>query len=182
MFKENEIRKKIIILGGNNKSNISWLKKMEKVYSKDYDVISIYFDNWTLNSDINFDIELKKLINITSKHKDYIIVAKSAGAILSLQAIATRKIKPKKTIIMGIPLKYANSKKIDIKDLILRASFKSKILVIQQKYDPEAYAKELKEILPENIDFKEINGNHHTYLKIEDIKSIVDSFVMNDYS
>lgn len=51
----------IIILGGNTSNNIKWLRQMVNVYKKNYNVFSLFFDNWEDNSMIDFEKEGKKL-------------------------------------------------------------------------------------------------------------------------
>lgn len=45
----------IIILGGNTSNNIKWLRQMVNVYKKNYNVFSLFFDNWEDNSMIDFE-------------------------------------------------------------------------------------------------------------------------------
>ena len=51
----------IIILGGNTSNNIKWMRQMVNVYKKNYNVFSLFFDNWEDNSMIDFEKEGKKL-------------------------------------------------------------------------------------------------------------------------
>lgn len=169
--------KKVIILGGNKNHNIKWLKKMKSIYQKDYDVYDFYYDNWVTDTDIDFDIELKKLEELIKNDNEYIVIAKSAGDILSLMGISSGMIKLKKLIMMGLPLKFTESHNIDLKYLLNEASKKTEIMVIQQRYDPLGKASDIKNILPDNIEFVAINGNQHTYAKYEYIKDIVDKFI-----
>jgi len=170
-------KKNVIILGGNNNCNISWLKKMKREYKKSYNVFDMYFDNWIDNSDMDFEIELEKFRNIVEPLDEYFVVAKSAGAILSLMAINKEFIMPEKIVIMGVPLVYAERKKIDIEELLSLASKKSNILIIQQKNDPQGKYQDIVELITPNIQKIEIKGNHHTYGKINYIKTIVDTFL-----
>lgn len=169
--------KHLIILGGNNNHNIKWLKKMKSTYQKDYDVTILFYDHWDNNTDMNFDLEINKLKKLMNENKESIIVAKSAGAVLSLIAVSRGIINPKKLIIMGLPLKFTERNGIDIKKLLFIAQKKLDILIIQQKNDPLGKVKEVKNIISGNIKLVEINGNYHTYTKYEDIKNIVDNFI-----
>jgi len=53
--------KKIILLGGNDKVNLSWIDKMDKELSKDYQVDKIYYDHWFNNNEMDVIKELDKL-------------------------------------------------------------------------------------------------------------------------
>lgn len=169
--------KKVIILGGNKNHNIKWLKKMKKVYSKDYDVYDFYYDNWITDTDIDFDIELNKLEELMKNNGEYIIIAKSAGDILSLMGISKGIIKPKKLIMMGLPLMFTEKYNINLKYLLGEASKKTDIMVIQQKYDPLGKVSDIENIISNNIKLVAINGCYHTYTKYEYIKLIVDEFI-----
>lgn len=54
----------IIILGGNTSNNLSWIRKMENIYSKSYNVSILEFDNWKDDTMIDFDRESDKLIKL----------------------------------------------------------------------------------------------------------------------
>jgi len=171
----------LLILGGNSGNNIKWIKAMQKKYSEDYNTRTIFFDNWHDNTDLDFSKELVKLKNMVKEIDDYYIVAKSAGAILSLIAISENIISPNKIAIMGVPLKYAKQKNINLEDIITCVGAKKEILVIQQKNDPQGKSEEIRKILPSNIKVIEIMGNQHTYTKIEMIKSFIDDFFDQKY-
>lgn len=169
--------KKVIILGGNNNCNIKWLKRMNLTYKKDYEVTTVYYDNWVDNTDIDFDIELKKLKELVNDFEDYIIIAKSAGVVLSLIGMSKGGINPNAAVFMGMPLKFTQAKGINLTHLLSSVQEQCKILVIQQKNDPLGKAIEVKNILPEKVNFVEINGCYHSYTKYDDIKDIIDNFI-----
>lgn len=169
--------KNVIILGGNSPNNINWIKSMEKTYKTDYNVSTLSFDNWQDNTMINFNRESKKLVSLCEEKENYIIIAKSAGAISVAQAIKSKRIKPKLLIVMGFPLQFSLDNNINIKSLFNDISKVCKILVIQQKYDPQGNAKKISELLDKNILIKIINGNNHVYANFNLIKEQVDSFI-----
>ena len=168
------MKENIIILGGNSSNNIKWIKDMEELYKINYNVYTIYYDNWKDNSDINLDNELLKLKELTKDLKRYIIIAKSVGIILTLKGIIENIISPKQVIFLGLPLYICLKENIEIEDMLNKCN-NIKILVIEQKYDPVGNSKDVKNILNKNIDFKEIDGKDHYYGEIEYIKNIIDS-------
>ena len=170
-------QKKLLILSGNSKANILWLKNMRKNYIRDYEVLDISYEHWKKEGSIDFDIELNNLERITKDIKDYYIVAKSAGSILALMGITQQIINPKCLVILGLPLKYIQERNISTKDLINRANNKTKIFVIQQKNDPMGSFEEVKEELPVNIKILEIPGDDHVYENMDGIKLFVDKFI-----
>jgi hypothetical protein len=171
------MKKNVIILGGNTNKNIPWINRMQEEYSLDYNVITLFFDNWKDNSDIDFDIELLKLREITDNIDNYNIVAKSAGALAVLMGIGSDVIKPDSIVIMGVPLDFAKHKDIDVLKLFVEAKDKTNILVIQQTNDPQGKAEVVEKLLPKDIIFIEIEGNNHSYDEISNIKQFVDSFI-----
>lgn len=172
--------KKLIILGGNNSRNIEWLKKMKCTYKKEYDVLTMYYDSWIDNSSIDFNVELVKLQELVKNMKDYIIIAKSAGSILSLMGICNKMIIPKAIIIMGLPLVFAENNDINLEYMLEKVKQLCKVLIIQQKNDPLGKSSDVRKILSDGIKLEQINGNYHWYGKYEEIKLIIDGFINNE--
>lgn len=167
----------VIILGGNTSNNIKWLEKLKSVYAKNYNVSTLFFDNWKDNTMIDFNKEGQKLIKLCEEKENYIIIAKSAGAILAAQEIKNNNITPNILIVMGMPLKFSLANQIDIKSLFNDISKKCKILIIQQKFDPQGSAKEISEMFNKNILVKTINGNKHVYANFLLIKKEIELFI-----
>ncbi len=170
-------KRELIILGGNTPNNIKWIKCMKKYYSEYYNVNIIYYDNWKNNTDINFDIESKKLIELTNNISNYIIIAKSAGVVLTVKNFSILKNKPKVIIAMGIPMLFSIKNNINLKNLLLNTNEKCKMLIIQQKYDPQCNFNELREILENKIVLYEIEGSSHVYANYQKIKLLIEKFL-----
>lgn len=154
---------------------------MEKLYKKDYNVYSLFFDNWKDNTMIDFNKESQKLINLCKGKENYIIIAKSAGAVLAAQEIKKANITPNLFIVMGLPLKFSLNNNIDIQQLFNIISTQCKILIIQQKFDPQGTSKEVSNMFKKNIFIKSINGNNHVYANFLQIKKDVDYFIKSYY-
>jgi len=170
------VNNNLLILGGNSKKNISWLNKTIRVFSSDYIVNGIYYDHWNNDSEIDFDIELSKLEKLHNEVKDYYIVAKSVGSIISLMGIEKHIIKPKKIVIMGFPIGLIKKTNFNLEPLIESAIKETEILVIQQKYDPVGKYEDVVKELPSNIKVVEIPGHYHVYNNMKIIKPIIDNF------
>ena len=170
----------LLILGGNSKNNISWLNRITKIFNKNYNVNAIYYEHWNNDSEINFDIELSKLEKLHDEIKEYFIVAKSIGSIISLMGIEKKIIKPKKVVIMGFPIGLIKKTNFNIEPLIESSVKRAEILVIQQKYDPIGSYEEVVKFLPSNIKVVEIPGHYHVYNNMNVIKPIIDSFLKED--
>lgn len=167
----------LLILGGNSKKNISWIKNITKIFNKEYKVNEIYYDHWNNDSEINFDIELSKLEKLHNDIKDYSIIAKSIGSIISLMGIEKQIIKPKKIVIMGYPIGLIKRTNFNIEPLIESAIKETEILVIQQKHDPIGKYEEVVKELPSNIRVAQIPGHYHVYNNMNVIKLIIDEFL-----
>ena len=167
----------IIILGGNTSNNIKWLRQMVNVYKKNYNVFSLFFDNWEDNSMIDFEKEEKKLRQLCKGKKNYVIIAKSAGAVLAAIEIEKNNITPRIFVVLGLPLKFTFENRIKIKEILNNINNRCKILIIQQKFDPQGSVKEVFDLLGKNIRIKPINGNKHTYANFLLIKKEVDLFI-----
>jgi len=174
--------KDIVILGGNSKKNIEWLNKMSDAYSLSYKVYSIFYESWRQEEkDIDINEELIKLKKYDKEHKDYIVVAKSMGTIITLLAIKNKIINPKLIILEGIPVKYIEDRNYDLHDLFIEANNKTKVYVIQQKNDYQCSSEKLIKEIPYFIPIITVPGKDHGYNDINDIKIIVDTIVNLNY-
>lgn len=97
------------------------------------------------------------------RKKNYVIIAKSAGAVLAAIEIEKNNITPSIFVVLGLPLKFTFENRIKIKEILNNINNRCKILIIQQKFDPQGSVKEVFDLLGKNIRIKPINGNKHTY-------------------
>lgn len=169
-------KKHLLILGGNSKNNILWLDKYKQEFSKDYKVYDIFYEHWENNKEINFDIELNKMNRIATNIKNYNIIAKSIGSVISIIGIDREIIKPKKMVILGYPLDLIKSNNLNINSLIKEISKKINILIIQQDNDPIGKYVDVAKELP-NVKVIEIPGNDHSYANLNIIKPLIEEFL-----
>lgn len=172
------IKKNLLILGGNSKKNISWLAKFKNEFSKDYEVKDIFYEHWSNNNEIDLDLELEKTSNMTLNLKDYYMISKSIGSIISIMGISKKVIKPKKLVILGYPLDLLKRNNLNI-NLLINDIFKdTEILVIQQVEDPIGkYIDVVNEL--SNIKVVGIPGNDHLYDNVKIIRPLIDEFLMS---
>ena len=163
-------KRNVILLGGNTKNNIEWIKKAKRELSQNYNI-----------DEINIENELDKLIDTSKSYKDYCIISKSIGSIISLIGICEDKIQPQELIILGLPLMYIKRVEFDIKSFLNSALCKTKILIIQQESDPIGNYNEVAELL-HNVNTKlvKIPGHYHIYGNIKRIKLIIEKFLVDD--
>ncbi len=167
-------KKQIILLPGNSKVNIPWLEDTKNVLDKTYNIKEIRYNHWESDLEINFDDELTKLKNISSNMKNYFVVAKSIGSIITLLGINRNIIDPEAVVILGFPLNLIKKENYDVLPLI---KDNIKVLVIQQKNDILGKSEQVKKYLPSYIDIIEIPGEDHFYSDIELIKPIIDNYL-----
>lgn len=174
-------KKNIILLGGNTKNNIEWIKKTKKQFVQDYNVYELYYDHWYSNSEININSELDKLVKIANKKYNYCIVSKSIGSIISLIGIQKERLKPQKLVIMGLPLRYIERVGIDIGMYLDNALIKTKVIIIQQENDPIGKYNEVAKLLcNKNIELVRIPGHYHVYNNMKCIIPIVEKFLNSE--
>ena len=164
---------KLILLGGNSKSNQKWIEKIENELKDSFDSTEIqYYAHWKNNSPmIDFDIELERLAK--DKKQQYSIFAKSAGILLALKGIKNKIISPEYCIFVGMPINWARENNIDFDSLFENYSIRT--VFIQKSEDPVFSSNELQIFLKQkkvkNYVFVKVKGNNHDYDDV-DIKKI----------
>jgi len=170
-----------IFLGGNDKSNIPWLKQISEELKESFSKVNVYlYKHWKLNEPfIDLNYETKELKKYLINKKEYVVIAKSAGAVLTLKAIHENVISPIKCIFLGLPLNWTIKNKIPLNIWIKNSSIP--ILFIQNVKDPFLSSKDLKEFLIDNNAFNysivEINREDHTYNDFERMRLKVNKFL-----
>ncbi len=170
----------LIILGGNGVQNRSWIREVAKRLRKSFNKIYTHnYDHWKTGKElIDLDYELNKIVEYLNNKEEYIIIAKSVGAILTIKGICENKIFPKKCVILGLPLSWAIKNRMQL-DVWIKG-FSTPTLFIQNKLDPLMSSKELKNFLEEekviNFLFYELNGNTHEYDNVKEIYQIILDF------
>lgn len=87
---------KIVLLGGNSSTNLSWLEAMKgALKKKNTDVVIHRYSHWdTKDSLIDLNKELRSLKKELVVPEQYVIVGKSAGALLALKGVYQHKLTP----------------------------------------------------------------------------------------
>lgn len=170
-------KKNMLILGGNSKKNIVWMKQMKKNYESNYNIFSLEYENWFCGGRMNFEAELKKISEIAKKKQIDIVLAKSIGMYLFARCINRGIIKPSVSILMGYPFQFFKEENMDIIEDIINFKDKTKLLLIQQESDPQCSAKLLEQITDNVLPIITISGNDHAYNQFITIKKYVDEFI-----
>jgi hypothetical protein len=169
-------KENLLILGGNSSNNSAWINKMKTNYSIDYNVEILEYDNWKVNKSVNIETEMEKLMYLVDKRKKYIIIAKSMGIKIAINAIKRNLINTNKVIFIGLPLKFFEKNKINIYDDYQKIKDKINFLFIQQVDDWQCSINELKFYFYDVIIIS-IKGNNHCYNGIKNIKRYIDEFI-----
>ena len=166
-----------LILGGDNKKNAQWIEQISLAIGHLFDdCVKMQYEHWnTENAHIDFNIETARLeqIRMNYEAEDVVIVAKSAGVVLGLKAIAKEVIRPKKCVFIGTPIGLDwIDKVVDVKQLINNNDYQT--LYIQNSKDPITSFKTIKKTLLNNSIKSQlicIESNTHEY---ENYKKIIN--------
>jgi len=171
----------LILLSGNSACTKEWIASVEEELKELFDSTYIHdYNHWkTGEKNINLNYEVEKLSEYLKDKKNYIIFAKSAGAVLVLRAVSEGKISPEKCMFVGIPLNWCN--KLDIPFNKWIKNYKIPTYFVQKTKDPYLNSGELKKIIKENDveNFKliEISGEDHHYENLEEIKNLMEELI-----
>lgn len=176
----------LIVLGGNNRSpnNRDWVQNITSFLQQNFS--SVYphaYHHWEAKEKIiDLDYELKVLSEVVKNKQQYIILAKSAGVLLTLKGIFTDIFTPSKCIFLGTPIDWAKKHNFDLDTWLKNYSTPS--LFIQKSYDPVALFQDLKKHLDkmevQNYQLAEIPGKDHDYGNFEELNKIITPFIKTE--
>ena len=169
---------KLILLGGNNVHNKKWIESARDKLSYLFEEsVVLVYEHWKFDGKMNREKEIEKLSEIV--HGNCVIFAKSAGIGLTLQAIIEKKIKLNKCIFVGLPLSWEEVNGNELSPYFV--SYKIPTLFIQKTKDPYASFSDVKKFLDKNkvknCELKEVSGDDHDYLNIDELKMIIRRFL-----
>ena len=173
---------KIIILGGNSSKNNKWVDNIETILKKKFDdVLAHRYLHWEANNPlINLDSELQRLRMGLGNCKNYVIVAKSAGALLSLKGIFEGKLTPRACVFLGIAILWGRDKNFKIDNWLKDCSVPT--LFIHNSDDPAISSEDLKNTLQKlnfkNYKLKILPGDKHEYIEFKKIIQNMESFLI----
>lgn len=171
----------IIYLSGGSLHNKTWIETVKTNFDAFSDGQILYYDHWqTVEKNLNFEIETKKLADLVREKDDYYVFAKSIGSILALKSIYEKIINPKKMIICGHPYNLAKELSFPINDYL--KSLTVPTMFIQNEFDPLFSYLELEKVLKENnpSDYhlvKNPDNNTHDYEDYESLTLITKEFL-----
>lgn len=176
---------KIVLLGGNSQTNIAWLEAMEVALKKKYsDVFAHQYLHWdTLDSLIDLDKELEILKKELGGIEQYVIVGKSAGALLALKGVHEHKLTPAACIFLGTAVLWGREKGFGVDSWL--KGFSIPTLFIHKSGDPAIAPETLDLLLKEsefnNYKLQAIQGNEHEYLDYQALSHFIISFLRDKH-
>ncbi len=179
-----KIMTKILILGGNSNKNKDWVDSLAGLlYTKKImgmEIVGYHYSHWNRGDvNINFNKELEHISRIVNKEKDYFVVAKSAGAILCLNGIFDKLLKPKACIFMGVAINWAKENKFWKNEWANNYSVPT--VYLQNSDDPAIEFDNLKKMLldynSKNYEIKIWHERGHKYEDFLGVSNVVYNFI-----
>lgn len=174
------MRMKIVLLGGNSPTNIAWLEAMESNLKKEHNDVFVYrYSHWDTDVQlIELNKELENLQRELEGAKQYVIVGKSAGALLTLKGISERKLHPSACVFLGTAVLWGREKGFDVDRWV--KGFSVPTLFIQKSGDPAIAPDALESLLEEsgakNYKLHVIPGEEHEYAEYRELSQTIISF------
>ena len=173
----------LIILGGYSDYNKELVENIRKTLGDLFESVDIlYYENWSdYKEDADIRSEVERLREITQGKEKLVVLGKSVGVAITLQAIHNGYIKPDKCIFLGIAYDWSKSNGWDM-DILLK-NFDTPTLFLQQTDDVTTSFKKVKEVLEKsdvkNYNLIELQGEDHKYNDMQEIRKYVELFINN---
>lgn len=170
----------LVLLPGNSKAaNEKWIKDVAESVKDSFDSTYIHtYQHWFLGGSIDLENELKRLSESIKNLDDYVVFAKSAGAILTYMAVERDILHPKKCIFIGTAIAFAKSLSLSPENLVQKFSIPT--LYIQKTADPAYSFNDLKSFLMDmkakNYELIELPGSDHDYNDINKLRDLIVGF------
>lgn len=137
----------LVVLAGNHVFNRGWINKVESELRDLFDHTHVVkYHHWQTKSEmIDIDYEISRLSKLVTVLPKYVVLAKSAGVVLTLKAISQRVINPVANILLGTPLHWAKAQGFSLSSLL--SNYNIPTLFFQNRDDPIASSQELEDWL-----------------------------------
>lgn len=171
---------KLVILPGNSPSNREWADEAKESFSSMFSDIYVQsYSHWNSGQEfIDFDTELAKLVKNVGQ-KDCVVLAKSAGAMLSVYGVHKNIFHPLKCVFLGLPIRFAEENNFALEQWFQQYDVPT--VVIQNSNDPVTSFQKVEVALSSlnktSIELIEIEGDDHKYNDFELIKEKTKDFL-----
>ena len=167
----------VILLAGANPRNRQWLCKLSECL-KNHGIDSEIFPylHWDSKSEIDIKKEVYRLGEYIKSHESTIVIAKSAGAIIGMNA-ALNGATVNKMVMIGLPITYMEERYIDTSQLIESISVPT--LCIQASEDPMGSYREVSKLCSSQplLEMVEVIAADHTYTDLASIARHIEAFI-----
>lgn len=157
---------KVLILGGNSRRHYDWTRQLGAYFvTAGHEIVLHDYRHWATGDETtDVDYELAQLASLMNDEKDYAILAKSIGTVITVLGVKQGVLRTSRCVLLGIPYKVAVGQLADFDaDLKLLPS----TIVLQNEYDPygsaEEVASHLAVVQNPAIKLIETPGDTHDY-------------------
>jgi len=169
---------RLLLLPGNNPDQRAWIEALHDELAPLFRHASIlYYQHWNETDApyIDLERELPRLVAL-SADLPCVIVAKSAGVLLTLMAAARGVLVPERTFFLGSPFSWSQQQGMPVTDLL--AGFPAPAVFVQQTEDPGCPLAELRPLLRAcsmaRYVIEEIPGASHHYDDLPLVRALVE--------
>lgn len=163
--------KHVLLLAGANPKNKEWIYKLrDKLAPTCSGNVSVFeYSHWSDSGDIDLSEEAAKLTKRLAAGDVSVVIAKSAGSLIALEASRASITKPGRAVFIGFPIKYAQEKNIDCSSLL--SVFDTPTLYIQAEHDPMGSYRDICEITKNLANAKSVSikGDDHDYKDMDEL-------------
>ncbi len=167
----------ILLLAGANPRNREWLYQLSE-HLKNHEIESEIFPylHWDNQSEIDIKTEVYRLKKRIKSLESTIVIAKSAGAIIGMNAVLKGAVVDK-MVIIGLPVTYMAEKRIDANQLINSISVPT--LCIQASKDPMGSYHEVYELCLSQplIEVVKVTAADHAYADLTGVVRHIETFI-----
>jgi hypothetical protein len=178
-----------IILPGNSPSNEEWGDRLKAKLANFFNLTYLArYEHWRSGvSLIDLDRELERLYNKNEPGLEippppYVIVAKSAGVLLSAKGVFLGHLNPIRCVFIGTAIHWGESIGWPVRQWFSRWSIPT--LFIQNQRDPAISTKDLQRFITEiggrQWLLEELVGDSHDYPDIQLLSNLIKDFTFNN--
>lgn len=155
-----------LFLGGNSLRHQIWVHEVANTLGRPFESVIVHdYRHWvTGDTWVDIEHEVDVISKKMSELQPYVVFAKSIGTTIALKAMYDRLIEPKACLFLGLPLNAITDMDLPVIEWLEAVSIP--LYFLHNDNDPYGSVKELRDILPSNIDqtrVTELPGDTHDY-------------------
>jgi pimeloyl-ACP methyl ester carboxylesterase len=168
---------KLVLLPGNNPDQQEWIEALRSALAPLFDEARVLiYRHWGSAGETDIDLE-GEVVRLGELAADgaWVVVAKSAGVLLTMMAAARRVLVPEQAFFLGAPFLWTEQQGMPVGDLV--GTFTVPTVFIQRRHDPACPVAELRALVNrsgmKDYEIEEIPGASHHYDDLALIKALV---------